>query len=244
MTYTYRILSKSEDFRRERDEKSRLELDLAFIAAEIASMMCKIKCPSIRFIVECDDGYITRNDRIDGYSHNHKEIFLRSGMPPARTVEIALHEARHCWQWSQPRWAGRSDEDAERDAKLFVLEFWGTRRVETDPEKILPQLCEIGAPLAMSVGDEQAAWFYVEELKAARHPAAARLDKQYLEWCRIRERAENPRNYSGPNHLPIESDKARAARDHYYNVVLPKIASTYYHKPHLRVFEGVYPWGK
>ena len=161
MTYCYRILSESENCQRERNEKSRLEMDLAFVAAEIASMMCKIKCPSIRFIVECDDGYITRNHRIDGYSHNHKEIFLRGGMPP-RTVEIAIHETRHCQQWSQPRWAGRSDEDAERDAKLFGLEFWGTRRAETDPEKILSQLCEIGLPLAMAAGEELAAQFYVE----------------------------------------------------------------------------------
>ena len=81
-------------------------------------------------------------------------------------IDVVVHECRHAWQWSQPRRAGRSDEDAERDAKLFGLEFWGTRRAETDPEKILSQLCEIGLPLAMAAGEELAAQFYVEELKA------------------------------------------------------------------------------
>jgi hypothetical protein len=147
-------------------------------------------------------------------------------------------EVRHAWQWAQRRWSGRTDDHCEKDAKLFGLEFWGTRRAETDDEKILPQLCEIGAPLAMAAGAELEAQFYVEELKAIGHSAAARLDKQYVEWCRIRERAESPRIFAPGATLRFGS--AAEAKDYYYRVTLPKIAASYI-KPRLGVFEGIYP---
>lgn len=237
MTYRYRILSKSEDRQREKNEASRREMDLAFIAAEVASLKLKIKLPRIRFITLDDDGYISRNQPIDGYSPPGKDIFLRTGMTPARLVDITLHECRHCWQWSQPLWAGRNDDHCEKDSRLWTLEFWGARRVETDPEKIIPQLCEIGLPLAMSAGDEQAAGFYIEELKAVGHPAAARLDKQYTEWCRIREHAQTRASLHRVTPAGVTLDEIRK---NYYEKILPAQYEAFL-KPHLRMFQGIYP---
>jgi hypothetical protein len=232
MSYRYRILSKSEDRLRENDEKSCREMDLAYIAADIAAMKCKIKCPAVRFIVECGNGYITRDQRIDGYSPNHKEIFLRTGMPPARVVEIALHETRHCSQWSKG-WAGRSDYHCEADAQTFLREFWQERRVESDPEKILLQLCEIGMPLAMAANDVTSSSFYLDELKAVGHPAAARLEKQFADWSRRQVRAETPRNLQ---RVPATLDEIRK---HYFEVILPAQAERFI-KPHMRAFQWEY----
>lgn len=240
MTHRYRIVPPSEDRRREKDEKSRREKDLAFVAAEVVSMKLKIKMPTVRFIIESGDGCISFDQRIDGYSPpGGKEIFLRAGMAPARVVETTLHEVRHCSQWLKG-WAGRTNQHCEADAQTWTREFWATRRAETDPEKILPQLCEIGAPLAMAAGNEQAAEFYVAELKATGHPAAARLDKQYVEWCRIRERAESPRKLCTVNNLPLGS--AAEVKGYYYRIALPKIAATYI-KPHLQASRVEYSIG-
>ena len=132
--------------------------------------------PRIRFITLDDDGYISRNEPIDGYSPPGKDIFLRTGMTPARLVDVTLHETRHCWQWSKG-WAGRSDQHCEADAETFVREFWGTRRVENDFEKLIITLSEIGAPLAAAADDFPIMEFCLGELRIAGHPAAAKLDK-------------------------------------------------------------------
>jgi hypothetical protein len=205
------------------------------LAAQIAAFKLNIKCPTIRFFEQSAHGYIQRPEAIDGYSPSSKEIFLRKGMPLTRIVEIAAHETRHCWQWAQARWANRTDAHCEADAKVFTLECFGTRRLEDDFEKLILILAEIGAPLAIAAGDELTSSFCIEELRIAGHPAAAKFEKQFA------ERQESRRKNITVKQLP---DTADDVRDYYYTVMLPVHAERFteqFIKPHLRVFEGIYP---
>ena len=237
MSWRYRILSKSEDLQRETDEASRREMDLAFIAAGIAAMKCGLKTPTIRFILECDDGCVVRHESVDGYCFRGAEIFIKTGLPLVRLIDVVAHEVRHAWQYSQARWANRSDEHCERDAETFVREFWGIRRAEDDFEKLIVTLSEIGAPLAAAAGDFQAMAFFLGELRIAGHPAADKLEKQCDELSRRRVEPITPRSLQ---RVPAaRATLVEEIRKNYYEVILPAHAERFI-KPHLRVFEGIY----
>ena len=118
--YRYSIIAKSEE--------SPTERQLTDLAGEAAAIRLQTDdVLQIFFIKEDPNGYIEYPFRINGYcSHDGKYICIRRGLAPKDIVSTTIHEIRHAlFQAPDPKWRMRTVEMRERDAELFVHEFFG-----------------------------------------------------------------------------------------------------------------------
>ena len=118
--YRYQMISKKDENPTERQ--------LAELTVETVAIKLQIDdLPQIHFIEESSAGYIEYPSRIAGYcSHDGKYICICRGRAPKDIVSTAVHEARHAlFQARDPKWRMRTVEMRERDAELFVHEFFG-----------------------------------------------------------------------------------------------------------------------
>jgi hypothetical protein len=110
-----------------KDENS-IERQLAELTVEAVAIKLQVDdVPELHFIEESSAGYIKYPSRINGYcSHEGKYICLRRGLAPKEIVATAIHEMRHAYQCQDANRHKLSVEQRERDAELFVYEFFGS----------------------------------------------------------------------------------------------------------------------
>ena len=124
--YRYEMIAKSDENPTERR--------LFDLAAETGAIRLQIDdLPERHFIEESSTGYIKYPSRICGYcSHDGKYICVRRGLAPKEIVATTIHEMRHAYQCQDAKRHKLSVEMRERDAELFVHEFFGNHDKSDD----------------------------------------------------------------------------------------------------------------
>ena len=135
--YRYEMIAKSDENPTERQ--------LAELAVEgVAIRLQTDDVPEVHFIEESPNGYITYPFQIRGYcSHDGKYICICRGLAPKDIVSTEVHEARHAYQCQDANRHKLSVEMRERDAELFVREFFGTHSDSGDAATLERTLNEI-----------------------------------------------------------------------------------------------------
>jgi hypothetical protein len=95
------------------------------LAVELSARKLGIAKPSFFFIVEDPSGPIVKEGRIAGASGPTGKMFILHDQSLDEIVKTVAHEARHL-RWYADGMKG-SIEQAERNARIFELEFWGLR---------------------------------------------------------------------------------------------------------------------
>jgi hypothetical protein len=128
--YFYRMIS--------RDEESSSERRLAELATETVGIKLQIDdVPEVHFIAETPSGYIRFDRSINGYcAVNGDYICVRAGMTPQMVVQTTVHELRHAHQYHDGTRHKLSAQMLERDADLFVYEFFGSHSSSGDAVKL------------------------------------------------------------------------------------------------------------
>jgi hypothetical protein len=135
--YSYRMIGRSEETPDERP--------LAILSVEAVAIRLQTDdVPEVFFIKEDVNGYIKFPSQINGYClSGGKYISICCGRPPRDLVRTVIHEMKHVHQALDPKWIARSTEMAERDARLFEIEFWGSRSSNGDAATLMRTLDEI-----------------------------------------------------------------------------------------------------
>ena len=126
-------------------EESPIERQLVELAAEAVAIKLQINdVPQIFFIEESSTGYIEYPSRIHGYcSCDGKYFCIRHGLAPKEIVATTIHEMRHAYQCQEPGRHQISAKLRERDAELFVREFFGTHSDSGDAPTLTRTLNQI-----------------------------------------------------------------------------------------------------
>ena len=132
--YRYQMISKKDENPTERQ--------LAELTVEAVAIKIQIDdLPQIHFIEESSAGYIEYPSRIAGYcSHDGKYICICRGRAPKDIVSTAVHEARHAYQCQDANRHKLSVQMRERDAELFVYEFFGSHSDSGDAPTLMRTL--------------------------------------------------------------------------------------------------------
>ena len=135
--YRYQMISKKDENPTERQ--------LAELTVEAVAIKLQIDdLPQIHFIEESSAGYIEYPFRINGYcSSDGKYICICHGLERKQIVATTIHEMRHAFQAHDPKWRMRTVEMRERDAELFVHEFFGNHDKSGDAATLTRTLNEI-----------------------------------------------------------------------------------------------------
>jgi hypothetical protein len=135
--YFYQLISKKDENPIERQ----------LVERTIEGVAIKLQVddvPELHFIEENSTGYIKYPSRINGYcSHDGKYICIRRGLTPKSLVETAIHETRHAYQVHNPKLRMCSDKIRERDAEVFVHEFFGSHSNSGDASTLTRTLNQI-----------------------------------------------------------------------------------------------------
>lgn len=137
--YRYSMILKSRE--------TPMERQLAELAAEAATIKLQIDdVPEVHFIEETASSYVEFPAQINGYcSIDRRYLCICHGLTPKAVVLTTIHEVRHAYQCqgANRRYKQLSDKMLERDAELFVYEFFGTRSNNGDAPTLMRTLNEI-----------------------------------------------------------------------------------------------------
>jgi hypothetical protein len=135
--YRYDIISASQENPGER----RL---VALTAETVAIKLQMDSVPERHFIQETPYGHVRFACRIDGYcAVSGRYICIHRGLGPKLTVATVIHEMRHAYQWQNPKRHKLSRGMRERDAEIFVREFFGTHSDSGDAAALTDTLNRI-----------------------------------------------------------------------------------------------------